>query len=389
MTNDDEQHETAAGAPADATAATENDENGNPAPSLRRRILKKALFLVYLLVIAEIGSRAYWSLKDMDEGTNLPFFPGRRDWVEKFYEEIAETDVLDADTGPGDGHLDVLFLGGSALDRVHYNLVDQSPYLRERMEHAAGMPVRIYNLAEPAMTTRDSLIKYRLMGEYNKAFDRVVVYHGINDARMNCCPAELFEDDYTHAAFYRQYRRMEAHGPLLNVLTLPYTLEYTAIHLMDSKTLDLGFFVPRHRMKAEWVRYGTDIKTAETFRQNLEGIVSMAAGRGEPLTILTFAWYIPPDYSLEKMEAKKLDYDPSPSPSAVELWGSPAGVRKALAAHNEVIRTLDGRFALVDAENLVPKQGAMFHDVCHLSEAGRTRLADLITKHVATGTEKK
>lgn len=389
MTKHDEHHETAAGEPADATAAAEHTDNDRPAPSLRRRLLKKVLFLLYLLVIAEVGSRAYWSIKGMGEGTNLPFFPGRRDWVEKFYEEIADAGVLDADTGPDDGQFDVLFLGGSALDRVHYNLVDESPCLQEQLERAAGMPVRIYNLAEPAMTTRDSLVKYRLMGDYNKSFDRVVVYHGINDARMNCCPPELFEDDYTHAAFYLQYRRMEAYGPLLAVLTLPYTLEYTAIHIMDSKTLDMGFFVPRHRMKEEWVRYGTDVKTAETFRRNLAGIVSTAAGRGEPLMILTFAWYIPPGYSREKMVAKKLDYDRSPAPSAVELWGSPAGVRKALAAHNEVIRTLDGRFTLVDAEKLVPKKGEMFHDVCHLSEAGRTRLADLITEHVLPGTGKK
>ncbi|RKY25049.1 MAG: hypothetical protein DRP83_06745, partial [Planctomycetota bacterium] len=75
--------------------------------SLRRRLLKLAIFLVYVLVIAEIGSRVYWKIK-----RDIPFFTTPNDWYSRFYEELKESDVLNADLGPDNGTFDVLLLGG-------------------------------------------------------------------------------------------------------------------------------------------------------------------------------------------------------------------------------------------------------------------------------------
>jgi len=358
------------------------NEAEKPGPPLSRRILKKVLFLLYILILLEVGSRAYWSIKGMGEGTNLPVFPGRSDWDIKFYEEIGKSGIMETETSRDDEQLDILFLGGSALDRVHRSLADKTKFMLELFEKAAGRPVRIFNLAEPAMTTRDSLIKYRLMHDYGKVFDLVVVYHGINDARMNCCPPELFRDDYTHGAFYHQYQRMESYGWPLNIFTLPYTIEYTAIHIMDSKKLDFGFYVPRHRMKEDWVKFGTDIRTKKPFNDNLTGIIDLAAKRKERLCLITFASYIPSNYSVEDLKEGKLDYSPTKGPSAVELWGSVEGVVKAIDVHNDVIRSLAdiSGVMFIDAAKDISSEGVNFHDVCHLSEEGKKRIAALLAE---------
>ena len=165
--------------------------------SLRRRLFLKLMFVFYCLVLLEIGSRVYWVVK-----RDVPFFGGRQDVYNVFYEELRESGVWEARMGPADGHFDVLLLGGSALDRVHRSLGAPNNVIQDRLEPIVGEPVRVFNLAAPAMTTLDSLKKYRLMGDYDRHFDLVVIYHGINDVRMNNAPAKMFRDDYSHLAYY-------------------------------------------------------------------------------------------------------------------------------------------------------------------------------------------
>lgn len=331
------------------------------------------LFLLYVLIIAEIGSRAYWKIK-----RDMPFFSGREDWYNRFYDEMKDSNVWTADLRPDNGYFDVLLLGGSALDRIHTALGKDSRVIQERLEKffiksgKPGKSVRIFNLANPGLTTRDSLIKYRVLGDAKKHFDLVIVYHGINDTRLNNCPPEKFKDDYTHGGWYEQIRRMEAQVALLPFFTLPYTIQYTVIHIMSSKKLH--YYVPRHKQNPDWVAHGADIKTGRPFRRNMQEILDLAAARSEPVLMMTFAWYVPEDYSITKCKGGQLDYAPSPAPSAVELWGSIEGVTKGLKVHNDIIRDLgdeNEKMIFVDTERLIPRIGENFNDVCHLSAAGK------------------
>jgi len=336
--------------------------------SLRRRLLKLAIFLVYVLVIAEIGSRVYWKIK-----RDVPFFSTPNDWYSRFYEELKESDVLNADLGPDNGTFDVLLLGGSALDRVHRSLALKSDTLPQALSKITGQPARVFNLSNPGLTTRDSLTKYRLLKD--KHFDLVVIYHAVNDTRLNNCPPGKFREDYTHSGWYKQVDRMEAHMPGLTYFTLPYTLEYTVIHILSSKKV--GVFLPRHRPLESWIAHGTDIKTARPFEDNVQKILDIAAQRSEPVLLMTFGWYVPENYTRADLKAKKLDYAKSPAPSAVELWGSVEGVKKGLARHNEIIRNLslkNPQAIFVDADMLIAKVGENFNDVCHLSEKGKLLL---------------
>ena len=182
-----------------------------PKAPLRRRLLRSCLFLLYVLILAEVASRGYWAIKHRER--DMPFFPGKRDWYDRFYEELRDSRVLEADLRPDDGHFDILMLGGSALDRFHHSLAAESRVLQDDFRRITPMPVRVFNLAAPAMTTRESLIKYRIAAEEGKRFDLIIVYHGINDTRLNNVAAGGFKDDYTHSGFYKQFQRLRAYGP--------------------------------------------------------------------------------------------------------------------------------------------------------------------------------
>ena len=358
---------------AKANAQTQQNCETKKRP-LRKRLLRLMLFLIYLVVLLEVGSRIYWKIK-----RDVPFFAGRQGWYGRFYEELKDSGVWEADLGKDNDTFDVLLLGGSALDRIHRSLGIDSSAMPEAFGKFAGRKANVYNLAAPGMSTLDSLIKYRLMAKYDKHFDLVVVYHGINDVRLNNCPSEKFRDDYTHAGFYKQIKRMEAQMGLLPFFRLPYTIEYTIIHIMSSKKFE--FYVPRHKLNPSWKQHGTQIKTATPFRENLLEIIRLAdATRSEPIVLLTFAWYIPEDYSLAKCQARQLDYSGQTRPDAVENWGTVEGVRKGLAVHNRVIRQLKGQpgAVVLDFESMVPKNGENFNDVCHLSEEGKQLFLDAL-----------
>ena len=343
---------------------------------LSKRLLRLGLFLLYILIIAEIGSRVYWKIK-----RDMPFFSGREDWYNRFYDEMKDSNVWTTDLRPDDGYFDVLLLGGSALDRIYTTLGKDSQIIQDKFEkfinkstksNKPAKPVRVFNLANPGLTTRDSLIKYRVLGDAKKHFDLVIVYHGINDTRLNNCPPDKFKDDYTHGGWYEQIRRMEDQVGMMPFFTLPYTIQYTTIHIMSSKKLH--FYVPRHKQNPDWVAHGTNIKTGEPFRRNMQEILNLAVTRSEPVIVMPFAWYVPEDYSIVKCKGGQLDYAPSPAPSAVELWGSIEGVTKGLKVHNDIIRSLaeeNKAVIFADTEGFIPKIGENFHDVCHLSPAGK------------------
>ena len=323
----------------------------------KRKLVRTLLFLLYLSVLAEIGSRVYWAAN-----SGVPIFrPGAI--LYRFYPNMRDSGVLEAKLGEGDGHLDVLMLGGSVLEDKFGTI---EPHLREQLAEAMGRPVRTFNLGRLALSTLDSRNKYRLLGE--RQFDLVLLYHGINEVRMNNCPPEMFREDYTHSAWYVRINRLEDNWAM-PVLTFPYTIEYTALHVLGNKRLE--FYLPRHRPKRQWMKYGSRIRTDVPFRRNVEAILARAGRKREPVLLMTFASYVPADYSLEKFMAKELDYGKHGSP--LEIWGEPANVVAGMAAHNAVIRSVAARSKgaiFVDQAKRMPGGAANFDDCCHLTDAG-------------------
>ena len=121
------------------------------------------------LVLLEIGSRAIYATE-----RGFPFFyPVEHIVYPPLYEQLHDY------TEEG---VNVLLLGGSVL------------YFAGRentLEKAFDIPVRVYNLAQTAHSSRDSLTKYRYALERGYRFDYVIFHHGIHDRREDNDHPEL------------------------------------------------------------------------------------------------------------------------------------------------------------------------------------------------------
>jgi hypothetical protein len=98
------------------------------------------------------------------------------------------------------------------------------------------------------------------------------------------------------------------------------------------------------RIPENWVRYGRESRSAESFRQNLNAILDLASQRGDRLLLMTFATYVPEDYSREAFKHKQLDYALHRAP--IQWWGLPENVLATVAVHNEIVRSVASVVAL-------------------------------------------
>jgi len=120
-----------------------------------RTTLPPLLISAVLLVVgAEAAARIFWRLC-----YGIPI--GHPDRIlYAYYPALREVDKMRP--AHGDQFYDILFLGGSVLDS-EWGQVEQS--LREQLAYAGQRNVRIFNLARPAHTSRDSWLKYAALSE--------------------------------------------------------------------------------------------------------------------------------------------------------------------------------------------------------------------------------
>jgi len=324
----------------------------------RRRRASAWLLLASLLLCAALlegFARGYWWLR-----SGVP--PSAPETLlEALYPELRP--VRERPPAPGDGTFDVLLLGGSVLHEAWGEVEAQ---LLEQLARAGLEDVRVHNLAQPAHTSRDSLVKYAALG--GARFDAVVVYDGINDARADNVPPELFRADYSHLPWYGLVNAVAPAAGRAR-LALPTTLRYAGALLRQS--LRPGDYAGGDRPRPEWLRYGAEPRSVAALEGNLAAILELAQRRGEPVVLATFALHVPPDYSLEAFREKRLDYLLFYSP--IEIWGERDHVVAAVAAYDEAIRRLAARApnaVLVDEDRLLPRGAETFNDPCHLTIEG-------------------
>ena len=347
-----------------------------PPRSRRRKILARVLYTFYLLAILEIGARAFWCIK-----CGVPLFRMQDILVGRFYPELRRSNVLTTSITKADGYYDVLLLGGSVVSE---DCGPTSRLLQEQLTERIGQPVRVFNCANLALSSRDSLIKYRMLAD--KEFDLVIHYEAINEIRMNNCSREMFKPDYSHSSWYRRIEGLSRHKEL-PFFVLPYSVEYLVVSSLD--TPGAGWYIPRNfPIGGNWNDDGLDIKTEESFRRHLTEMIELADERGAQVLLMGYACYIPSDYTLEKFQAQALDYSGHVCP--VESWGTPEGVTAGVAAHNVVLRELGASFPhvfYVDQDALIPKSKLNFIDPCHLTAAGRQTFVDNIKGPIAQRVE--
>ncbi len=331
------------------------------------RQTKRACFVVvyvlFLLLLGECGARAFWVTRD------VPFFTAQRGIYRSFYPGVAGIERSARTAENADDAFDVLILGGSVLN-PRYGDVEH--VLRERLTRATDKRVRVYNLAEPAHTSLDSYYKYKHLSPIH--FDVVLVYHGINELRANNCPPDTFREDYSHFSWYRLINDFERRADS-RWFVLPYTIEFVA--LKAAGRLGWSGFLPTHDPDPASLAYGCDVKTKASFQRNLRGIVETAQRRREPVVLMSFAYYLPDDYTENAFQSRQLDYTIHTFP--VELWGKPECVAKGLRVHDEVVaelaRTTPG-VKFVDQDGLIPHDRQHFNDICHLTHEGCERFVE-------------
>lgn len=332
--------------------------------SRRRLALFVVVYPLFILTLCEAASRALWTIRK-----GAPFF-SRRQSVYVFYPELLS--VERAKISGDDGCFDILLLGGSALTR-DFGSVEQA--LREVLTFETKKKIRVHNVSRAAHTSRDSYYKYAHCA--GAAFNLVIVYHGINETRANNCPPDFFRGDYSHYSWYALLSQTERGGGA-RIFTLPFTIAYVTTRMMDR--LGCSRHLPTNSVKAEWLDYGADIKTAAPFRNNIEGILDIARARGERVLLMTYAGYVPEHYSLKRFKEKKLDYALHITP--IEVFGKPENVIKGLAVHNDVLRSLSRErrdVIFVDQDLRMPRGGRYFNDIAHLTAEGCEKFVGNIT----------
>jgi hypothetical protein len=127
------------------------------------------------------------------------------------------------------------------------------------------------------------------------------------------------------------------------------------------------------------VHYGRDPRSAASFKHNLDSILDLAARRGDRVLLMTFATYVPKDYSVESFQAKRLDYGLHLTP--LEVWGAREHVIKTVAVHNEIVRSLAARHEgvlFVDQASLMAGSPRYFNDACRFTTVGSLKFVEYL-----------
>ena len=325
-----------------------------------RRWLVLLLLLALCVVSAEVSARAFWRLR-----YGVPFRnPGCILYA--YYPELRRVDAARPARGK---KFDILFLGGSALHK-DWGQVEQS--LLEQLAYNGHRNIRIFNLAAPGHTSRDSWLKYSALGAAR--FDLVLFYQGINDARANNAPPEVFREDYAHYAWYETVNALASYHRT-SWFALPYTLDMLRIRMRQILTKDR--YDSGRGPRKEWVHYGGDPRSAVSFRHNLGAILDLAKQRGDRVLLMTFATYVPENYSLEAFKEKRLDYGLHLTP--IDVWGDREHVLQTVAVHNEIVRSLAAQHEealFLDQASLMAGVSSYFNDPCHFTVVGSSKFVE-------------
>jgi hypothetical protein len=314
------------------------------------------VYCTYLLVLAIAGIELFWWLKFDSVSWNKA---DEADAVWKnYYPELWRSGAIRSESSTQDQTIDILLLGGSVLEQT-------GELWEAEVARQTGRPAKVFNVAVSAHTSRDSRIKYSRLASRN--FDWVVVYHGINDVRMNHATDEDFRGDYTHCGWYHGFEKRRKLGRL-NVLDVTDSV-FTAL-------------TTRGRPSPDLYPLARTLRTPVPFGKNIAAIASQATAANAKVVLMTFAWYLTADYSQAAFVSGQLDYGEGDYAMPAEDWGEPSQVPHVLQAQNEQIRRVatehstGGSIVLVDQAELLQGGSANFSDICHLTPDGCRRFVE-------------
>ena len=279
------------------------------------------------------------------------------------------------------GQFRMLTLGGSAFVTREFQ-----PRFQARMNDAAffgerDLSVRVVSTGVPAHTSFDSRWKYQYWYR-GYDFDLVVLYDGINDARANNYPREVYRDDYSQFPYYQRYAPVFGWIDRHPILSRSFALTF-GVSLVQRARVQLAPAFQREApynnpLDDPWLAEGADLKTVPAFSHNVEEVLRIAGERGQRVLLLTYAYYLPADYSNERFFSQQTDYTFMPESVATEVWGLKQNVVAAIEAQNEALRAIAARHPealFFDMERFIPKRREYWIDICHWTDLGRETFA--------------
>lgn len=319
----------------------------------RRVILINILgIFVFIEVLSRIFIFAHFSTGPFD----------MKDIINRgFYNGVTHVSPLDTN------NINILMLGGSVLHRDWGSVEDA---LQEELTIRLHDDVCIVNVSYPSHTSRDSYEKYKMLKD--KRYDYVIIYHGINDVFLNNIPEALYQDDYSHAKWYRKIDVINKHAEKIFYATpLVAHLVYQEILERTGKAIML----PNDGAPEHLKEYGNNIKNSDSFRRYIESIITTALSNGSEVILSKFAYYIPDNYDESLFESKKLDY--AVHKTSISIWGCADYVERGIESNNTVTMKLASQYGLhvADAGCTLPKCAECFNDICHLTQKGSAILA--------------
>ncbi|MCE9534053.1 MAG: hypothetical protein K8T89_23490 [Planctomycetes bacterium] len=331
----------------------------------RTRVVLIGTLLLGTLFVLELGARFFWAAKKQ-----VPFFGTSQIW-KTFYPEWNLSNIEASPTTRDDEFFDVLILGASTVADPAVRLS-----LKAELEKAVTRPVRVWGLACPGRLSLDNVRLYERLQD--RRFDLVLYYQGINDVFMNNTPPGSFRDDYSHSYHLKRYESFQKQASI-PYFTLPFTIEYLV-------GMQADLWVITDRPRGNWGHYASDLRIPPVFEANLERLVAIAAQRADKFMIMSFAYYIPENYTDEAFEAKQLDYDAHTT--AIKTWGKAEPIRKGIDAHNDAIFRVRDRhpeLMFLDQRALIPDGKKYWNDCCHFTDLGSLLWAQNVAKIVGKG----
>lgn len=320
------------------------------------KIVKILLINIFVFVaLFELGSRIYLSLR-----RDAAFLDPSS--VAMFYYPEMKSIMREP---PTPKKWDVLLLGASVLNSGWGSVENELNAIFSESD----TKVTIHNLSMPAHTTRDSLIKYQLLKDHK--FDKVFLYHGINDLRMNNYPNHRYREDYSHIHWYRTVNLLPNHSELSYIAT-PFFAEHAWSKITK----------PNDDDQYEDSQYGDIIKSSQSLYNNIVKIADLASEKEEDLILATYAYHLPDDYNIDAFKSKSLPYSAHLLP--VEAWGLSKNVKRGLSLHNDMISQIAATKEIfcVKFDKEIIGQATNFDDVCHLTSEGSSLFAELLAPHL-------
>jgi hypothetical protein len=194
------------------------------------------------------------------------------------------------------GTVRILTLGGSTLfDRK------MTEKLKEHFQSRSDTPVEILGAALRTHTSMSSLLKYRMLSDYQ--FDYVLVYHGINDLFVNHVQKEFFHEDYSHMSPW--YRRNAVLDRSLVARFFYNNFVWGRRIFGDNKA---SYIYPGdHGRKENAMAFISE----QLFKRNLAALVEEVRKNNSTPVLMTFAWSIPERYNREDFLKNAIGYNKS------------------------------------------------------------------------------